>query len=542
MSLILSYAIIQNQQKAWGDNNGASNDFITSIIGVTKNAIDKIWTNLAINQSALILVNSDIGDKNNITKSLEYPKAPVLTGKDYNVTITEKDRSGKGIARIDGMVIFVKDGKVGQNALVHIIEVGHRYAIAEVINVISVTPNTTGSKTSATSGFSNRTPNIEDKHTEKPFFGTFNLWLDLSLLLVSISIAIISFIKKVLPKKLTKHLHKMNMDIRLEKYEYIAGETVKGILSVYIDKPFNAKQFKFLAYGKEIATIRQLPRGSYAYRTYQSVDIFFSKDLSQFLGSLETEVLSNGTLQVSEQVKEIPFHFAVPENALESYNGKNVLIKYIIKATANIRRTLDFNKEISFTVILNPNAAHMNDKWTIMADEKREGVATTRLEIEESKNSFPPRGSIRGKLIVENHRDKKIRKAEITLNAVEHASASSLGILSRHVSKKITKRFSSTEKTIIIEKYVEMINWREGCSSVSFDIQIPKDAKRSYNGTYSAYYWILEAKLDIKWSRDLYAKAYYGKPDLSQLKRGKIFGSLIWMDDRLTLLTFAVKA
>ena len=41
---------------------------------------------------------------------------PVETGKDYDVQITEISRKGDGIARIQGFVIFVKNGKVGQNA------------------------------------------------------------------------------------------------------------------------------------------------------------------------------------------------------------------------------------------------------------------------------------------------------------------------------------------------------------------------------------------------------------------------------------------
>lgn len=38
---------------------------------------------------------------------------PVEAGKEYDVQITEISRKGEGIARIQGFVIFVKDGKVG---------------------------------------------------------------------------------------------------------------------------------------------------------------------------------------------------------------------------------------------------------------------------------------------------------------------------------------------------------------------------------------------------------------------------------------------
>ncbi len=40
---------------------------------------------------------------------------PVETGKEYDVQITETSRQGDGIARVQGFVIFVKGGKVGQS-------------------------------------------------------------------------------------------------------------------------------------------------------------------------------------------------------------------------------------------------------------------------------------------------------------------------------------------------------------------------------------------------------------------------------------------
>ena len=59
---------------------------------------------------------------------------PVETGKEYDVQITAISRKGEGIARIQGFVIFVKDGKVGQNAKIRITQVGNRFATAEIID------------------------------------------------------------------------------------------------------------------------------------------------------------------------------------------------------------------------------------------------------------------------------------------------------------------------------------------------------------------------------------------------------------------------
>ncbi|HZA07049.1 MAG TPA: TRAM domain-containing protein [Nitrososphaeraceae archaeon] len=72
---------------------------------------------------------------------------PVETGKEYEVQITEISRKGDGIARIQGFVIFVKEGKVGQNAKIRVIQVGNRFAIAEIVDGTSSSPSPSNTTT-----------------------------------------------------------------------------------------------------------------------------------------------------------------------------------------------------------------------------------------------------------------------------------------------------------------------------------------------------------------------------------------------------------
>jgi predicted RNA-binding protein with TRAM domain len=69
---------------------------------------------------------------------------PVETGKEYDVQITETSRQGDGIARVQGFVIFVKGGQVGQNCKVKITNVGARFATAEVTPSPSTTTEQQG--------------------------------------------------------------------------------------------------------------------------------------------------------------------------------------------------------------------------------------------------------------------------------------------------------------------------------------------------------------------------------------------------------------
>ncbi|HZD83657.1 MAG TPA: TRAM domain-containing protein [Nitrososphaeraceae archaeon] len=58
---------------------------------------------------------------------------PVEIGKEYEVQITEISRKGDGIARIQGFVIFVKNGQVGQNVKVKVTQIGSTFATAEIV-------------------------------------------------------------------------------------------------------------------------------------------------------------------------------------------------------------------------------------------------------------------------------------------------------------------------------------------------------------------------------------------------------------------------
>jgi predicted RNA-binding protein with TRAM domain len=76
---------------------------------------------------------------------------PVETGKEYDVQITEVSRKGDGIARIQGFVIFVKNGKVGQNAKIRVVQVGNRFATAEIVDGGTSTSSSTAATEQTTS-------------------------------------------------------------------------------------------------------------------------------------------------------------------------------------------------------------------------------------------------------------------------------------------------------------------------------------------------------------------------------------------------------
>lgn len=72
------------------------------------------------------------GSGGGFRRSYSGPK-PVEVGKEYEVQISEISNRGDGIARVQGFIIFVKDGKVSENVKIRVVSVGDRFAKAELV-------------------------------------------------------------------------------------------------------------------------------------------------------------------------------------------------------------------------------------------------------------------------------------------------------------------------------------------------------------------------------------------------------------------------
>jgi predicted RNA-binding protein with TRAM domain len=72
------------------------------------------------------------GGSRGFNRGSPAPK-PVEVGKEYEVDVTDISRKGDGIARIQGFVIFIENGKVGNKIKVKVTEVADRFAKATII-------------------------------------------------------------------------------------------------------------------------------------------------------------------------------------------------------------------------------------------------------------------------------------------------------------------------------------------------------------------------------------------------------------------------
>jgi Arrestin (or S-antigen), N-terminal domain len=304
-----------------------------------------------------------------------------------------------------------------------------------------------------------------------------------------------------------------NFDLSLERNQYAAGETAKGTLIISAEKDFKVRGFEFSVSGEERIEMKlEESYGINAYysinatttTTYKESNIFFSKDLSHFLNSIGTKIGAehdDNILEVAGGNWKVPFEFSIPEDALESYDGKCAKIIYKIEVAANRAWRQDVDANLSFTVF-NQKRKYMKFDRAITEEikERRNSEeingrrnSSIRLNLEEDNNTFSPGETIRGKITIENFKKLKIRKIQTILGAIEFAQAQR--------KKKRTEIFPKYEQ--------QTIKWNEGNNSgvVPFEVHIPKEIRCSYLGKYSEYYCLLEAKVDIPWSDDLYDRA-----------------------------------
>lgn len=191
----------------------------------------------------------------------------------------------------------------------------------------------------------------------------------------------------------------LTFDINLEKIQYRPGEIVRGTLSIKTEKGSKARKLMLFAEGKEsiIITVSE-SRGAGSSRntttkTYSEINIFFSKDLSKLLQkSVFSNILQDGTLEILPQNKVIAFDFTLPadNNVFSSYMGKHANITYAVKATADIAKKLDVNKEEQFSVF-NPNNEIVvySSNTSFGGDNKSDTINTTTIENQKNVSPSP---------------------------------------------------------------------------------------------------------------------------------------------------------
>ena len=212
----------------------------------------------------------------------------------------------------------------------------------------------------------------------------------------------------------------LTFDMSLEKTEYRKGDTVRGTISLKTKRSSKARQLMLFAEGKEstIITVSE-NRGvgnnrDTTSRTYSELNTFFSKDLSHLLQeSISSNILPDGIVEILPQNKVIAFDFTLPadDNLFSSYKGKHASITYSVKATADIAKKLDVNKEEQFSVInSNNNKIVVYSGDTLFDEGGNKSITINSDNIEKEENTLPPSPIIEAKDGEEEEEEKDAGK------------------------------------------------------------------------------------------------------------------------------------
>jgi hypothetical protein len=355
------------------------------------------------------------------------------------------------------------------------------------------------------------------------------------LIAISLLFGIIYFVKRRLPRQFRGFFHTISIDLKLEKNEYIAGESVKGTISILVRRKFIGKRLRLSVTGSENTAIRAKDNDSTSY-LYQSYNNIFENDLSRYLVPLISKVLPDLRLEILPGCYTIPFEFTIPNSSLESYEGKYANIRYQIAFKLDGTWKEHLKEMVPFKV-MNPNLIdHEIDKQKWITDIKQTEKEHLIIDIEDSSGTHPGE-VLRGKLTLNNYRGKKIKGAQIILSGIEHASARL-----HHPLYRDREKLPLKEKTTVIEQYKNKVKWN-GENSVPFELRIPVGIKRCYNGTFFKYYWFIEIEIEIARGKDVHGSIFFGaKPNILK-KYSKASSFFRWLNNHpiiIRLIMYAV--
>jgi Arrestin (or S-antigen), N-terminal domain len=301
-------------------------------------------------------------------------------------------------------------------------------------------------------------------------------------------------------------------DIKLDRTEYDAGETATGRLLISADRELVLANLKFSAFGAEFIIISDEPKSLQLLQidlipnsNFEEFNVLFSKDLSGFLySSLGTEgkpLSTNSKGKIPKGNWTVPFEFTIPQDALESYQGKHAYIIYNVNVVAAEQQGLSRNigKSLIFRVRNPKTNAEAISKADILKEEGpytdlvTNGLAVAARFDFQGKSKFFQGEAIDGKLVLKNLKIKDIRKIQLSLKGIEYATA-------------YANTVGFKQETVISEyrQNIEPISKLDNSlESIPFTIQTSSEAKRNYVGKHSEYYWVLGAKLDVTRARDI---------------------------------------
>jgi Arrestin (or S-antigen), C-terminal domain/Arrestin (or S-antigen), N-terminal domain len=270
----------------------------------------------------------------------------------------------------------------------------------------------------------------------------------------------------------------MKIEVILDKNVYRPNENVAGRIEFSEPLIGDVKGFKLVAKGEEKTRIVGTQEVVVPAEVQDKDKDGFpdppgpNRIQTETVALEEYDVFFRKEVELSSLTSPAKFEFTLPPDARSSYQGKYAWVTYELRAIADIWGPFDPAKAVEFKVLIPDQAPTSGTKVTF--DQRRDDL---HVIMELQKNVFTPGENITGNIMIENPSNKDIKNIEIILKGIEVANA-------KNASRRTT-----------IQEYKKKINWND--STISFDIQIPKEVIRRYSGKYFGYYWELVLRIDL---------------------------------------------
>ena len=292
------------------------------------------------------------------------------------------------------------------------------------------------------------------------------------------------------------------------------------------NKSFEAQGLMVTISGEEITNVKvteDIEDGSSTgnpYVKFRYPHIFLQEDImphAEILSKIGAKVF-HFHVEIPAGDKEVPFKFKIPDDALESYEGKKASIRYTLEAKLERTNKLDIVKKIPLSIV-NPTRKTGGPKIKTYSEyyTKYSGYKGPYIFLELENNMYSPGETVRGRITVKSTKGNRVRRIQVILFSKEIAKPNFEAYMKKYGTYYEVMRtimsgpqgvdYSKSVEENIMKEYpliIEDIPEIEDDASVSipFEILIPEDAKKSYDGKYSWYSWKVKAKVDRKMASD----------------------------------------
>jgi hypothetical protein len=261
---------------------------------------------------------------------------------------------------------------------------------------------------------------------------------------------------------------------------YFPGDPIEGEAVLQTDKPLTVRNITVAASGFERTVITE-SRGSGKHRhtvTYTE----------------QNPILNEGAVvgppgEVPPGEQRFPFRFQLPPNALPTYRGRQANVFYSVRANADIPMWFDAGQTVEVPVVLARRCCREDQTPLRFSSEDPDDPSRPGFMAQVLRTTHFAGGFVEGAVTLTADGGKRVRKATVTLNTLETATARG------HVEENLREiaRQDLSGDQLGPER------------AAPFRIYAPKDAPGTYNGMYSSLNWFLSVKLDVAWAFDVNA-------------------------------------